>query len=73
MSIERQIDKTVKNVRDGLDEAAHRTAAEGERTKRDLAGNEMTPGEKAKSVVNEAGHDVKANIDKTKRTVRDNT
>jgi hypothetical protein len=71
MSIEREIDKKVKDVRDAMDEAGHRTVAEGERAKRDLAGGTMSAGDKAKSVANEAKHNIQAEVDKTKRNLRD--
>ncbi|MBV8601308.1 MAG: hypothetical protein JO359_07065 [Candidatus Eremiobacteraeota bacterium] len=70
MSFENEIDKTVKNVRDGIDEAGHRSAAEGERAKRDLAGDAMTPGEKAGSAANELKNDVEAGVDRMKRDIR---
>jgi hypothetical protein len=71
MSFEREIRKTVKNINDGVDELGHRVAAEGEKAKRDLAGSEMTAGEKAKSKVTETKHEVIAEVDKAKRKVRD--
>lgn len=73
MSFERDIDKTAKNVRDGVDELGHRTNAELEQTKRDVAGDTMTPGEKAKSMTNQAKEQVEAGIDRAKRDIRSNT
>jgi len=55
--------KTGANVKDALNEAGHRANAEGEKAKRDLAGDQMTSGEKVGSMFRQA----------TKRDVRNNT
>ena len=60
----------VDNVRDGVSEAGHRSQANAEQEKRNLAGDEMTTGEKAKSMFNQGKNDVQAEYDKTKRDVR---
>ena len=73
MGIKDAIEKGVENVKDALSEGSHRTAAEGEQTKRDLLGDEMTPGEHVKSVANQAKETVQANYDAAKRNVRENT
>jgi len=73
MDIKKQFDKVVDNVKDRIDEAKHRSEAETERAKRDVAGQDMTASEKIKSVAKEGGHDVAADWDKTKRDVRDNS
>ncbi|MBC5815041.1 MAG: hypothetical protein GIW97_00725 [Candidatus Eremiobacteraeota bacterium] len=62
---------TVDNVRDGANEAGHRTEARAEQEKRNVAGDEMTAGDKAKSMVNQGKNEVQAGYDKTKRDVRD--
>jgi hypothetical protein len=67
------VKKTTDNVRDAVHEAAHRSSAEGEHVKRDALGNEMTPGEKAASALNEATHRVEAEIDAAKQRVRNKT
>lgn len=67
------IKKTADNVRDSLHEAVHRSAADGEHTKRDLAGDEMTPGEKAGSLLNEAKQRTQAEIDAAKQRLRNKT
>ena len=64
---------TVENVKDAASEAKHRAAAEAEQEKRDVAGDEMTTGEKASSMVNQAKNTVQGHIDATKRDVRSNT
>ena len=64
---------TVKDVRDTLSEAGHRGAADAEQTKRDVAGDAMTPGEKAGSMVRQGVETTKAEIDAGKRDVRNNT
>ncbi len=63
----------VDDTRDALNEARHRTEAEAERAKRDVAGESMTPGEKVGSALNEGKERVLAEVDKTKRETRDNT
>jgi hypothetical protein len=68
-----EIEKTVKDLRDTVKEGVHRGEAEGEHAKRTVAGDAMTPGEKAGSVANEAVSDTKAEIDKAKRSIRDAT
>ena len=73
MSLKREIDKTRKNVRDAVDEAGHRTAAEAERLDRETDPGTMTPGDHARSVMNETKHKVQADIDKAKRVVRNKT
>lgn len=69
--------KTIKHaaddVKDGLREAGHRTAAEGEKARRELLGDEMTTREKVGSGLNEAKHRTQAEIDAAKRKVRDRT
>ncbi len=64
------VKKTTDNVRDSLHEAGHRSAAEGERAKRDVAGNELTVGEKTGSALNEAKHRTQAEIDAAKQRLR---
>ena len=73
MDLEKNIDKTVKDVQDGADEAKHRFKAGMERGKRDAAGDAMTTSEKISSRVKEAGDDTAAEFDKAKRKIRDNT
>lgn len=70
---DRKLHDAAEDARDATHEAAHRTVAEAERLKRDVAGDEMTPGEKLRSGANEAKHRVEAEVDKTKREVRDKT
>jgi hypothetical protein len=71
--MDRAIEKGIKNVKDAVTEAGHRSAAEGERIKRDLAGDAMTPSEKLGSAANEAKEDVLAEVDRAKRKVREKT
>jgi F0F1-type ATP synthase membrane subunit b/b' len=72
MGVKKQIDDTVANAKDGLDEARHRTAAAAEKTKRDVAGDAMTTSEKAGSVLKQAKESTQAEIDHAKRAVRSN-
>ncbi|GAC1659087.1 MAG: hypothetical protein NVS4B13_03110 [Candidatus Elarobacter sp.] len=64
--------KGVENVKDSVSELGHRTAAEGEQTKRDVAGDEMTLGEKAGSVIHQGTETIKGDLDAGKRDVRNN-
>ena len=54
MGIGDELNKIVNNVKDAVSEAGHKSAAEGEQAKRDVAGDAMTPGEKAGSMANQA-------------------
>lgn len=67
------IKKAVDDTKDAISELRHRTTAEVEHAKRDLAGDEMSGGEKVKSVVKEGSEKAKAEIDKAKREVREHT
>jgi len=67
------IKKTIDDVRDRVHETEHRSEAETERVRRDVAGDAMNPGEKAGSVVNEAKNRTQAEIDAMKRELRDHT
>ena len=64
------IKDAVDDTRDAAHEAVHRTIAQAERTKRDLAGDEMTTSEKAASVLNQGKHQAQAEWDKAKREAR---
>jgi hypothetical protein len=65
------VKRGVDDVKDRLHESEHRTAAEGERARRDLLGDEMKPGEKAGSIADEAKNRAQAEIDAMKRELRD--
>jgi hypothetical protein len=72
MGIKEELKKTIDNVGDAISEATHRGNAEGERAKREVAGDALTPGEKLGSVANEGKERVLAEVDRTKRDVREN-
>jgi hypothetical protein len=72
-AVKKTVDRAVDDTKDALSEAQHRGEAEGERAKRDVAGDAMTPGERAGSVVNEKVNETQAAVDKAKREVRDRT
>lgn len=63
----------VDDVRDTVNEGRHRGEAEAERAKREMAGDAMAPGEKAGSALKEGKDRILAEVDKTKRDVRDRT
>lgn len=70
MSFKDDLKKTGANIKDSLDEAGHRGNADGEKVTRDLAGDQMTTGEKAGSMFRQGTETVKADLDATKRDVR---
>ena len=70
MSNKDTIKNTIDDVRDTANEAKHRTVAEAEHARRDIAGNDMTLGDKTKSAANELKNRAQAEIDKTKRELR---
>ncbi len=63
----------VDDVKDTVHETGHRSAAEGEQAKRDVAGDTMTTGEKAGSLLHQGSETVKGDFDAAKRDVRNNT
>lgn len=65
--------KAGADVKDAFSEAGHRANADSEQASRDLAGDQMTAGQKAGSMFRQGTETVKAEVDKTKRDVRDNT
>ena len=67
------IKRTVDDVKDRAHEAEHRSAAQDERARRDVLGDELTPGEKAGSIANEAKQRAQAEVDAMKRELRDKT
>jgi hypothetical protein len=70
MDIKKDLENTINAVKDSFSEAGHKSAAEGERARRDIAGDTMTPGEKVTSVVNEATNNVQAGVDHAKVEAR---
>ena len=69
--LKRTVDTIKGDTHDALDEAKHRVQAGGEKMKRAVEGDDMPLGDRVASHVKEAGHDLKADYDKTKRDVRD--
>ncbi|HEX3368614.1 MAG TPA: hypothetical protein VHS56_03480 [Candidatus Cybelea sp.] len=63
----------VDDARDATNEARHRSVADIEKSKREGLGDELTPSEKAGSVLNEAKNRTQAEIDAAKRHIRDKT
>jgi hypothetical protein len=68
-----KIKDTVRNAKDTVDEAMHRSAADAEHARRDVDGENMTTEEKLASMADEAKHRTQAEIDKAKREVRKHT
>ncbi len=73
MGLKEDIVKTIDNVKDAISEAGHRGAAEAEQAKRDVAGDELTPGENLASMANQAKHSVAAEVDAAKVDIRSNS
>jgi ElaB/YqjD/DUF883 family membrane-anchored ribosome-binding protein len=65
MSLKEDLDRTGRDVKDTAKEAKHRATAAVEHTKRDVLGDDMPVGEKARSIVNEMKNRAQADIDKT--------
>jgi len=64
--------ETIKaDTKDTLDEAKHRVKAGAEKAKRAVEGDAMPLGERVASHVKEMGHDMKADLDRSKREMRD--
>jgi hypothetical protein len=70
MGLKEEFVKVIDNVRDAVSEAGHRTDAEAEQAKRDVAGDAMTPGEHIESIANQAKHTVAAEVDSAKQDLR---
>ncbi len=68
-----ELNKMVKDVGDAVKEGIHRGKADAEHDTRTIAGDVMTPGEKAGSMAREVSEESKAEIDKAKRNIRDAT
>ena len=66
-------EKAAKDLKDVSREIQHRTKANIEHARRDIAGKEMTTGEKVKSYLHEDAERTKADVDRAKRKVRDAT
>ncbi len=60
----------MNNIKDAASESTHRAAANAAQQKRDVAGDEMTAGEKAGSVINQVKNTVQGDIDAIKRDNR---
>ena len=61
----------IDDVKDRIHEAQHRSSAETERAQREAFGDEMTTGEKARSIADEAKERAQAEVDAMKREVRE--
>jgi hypothetical protein len=64
--------ETIKgDTKDALHEAKERVQAGGEKVKRAVEGDSMPLGDRVASHVKEFGHEVSADVDKSKRELRD--
>lgn len=66
-----KLDVVKDDTHDTLDEAKERVKAGGEKLNRAVQGDDMPLGERIGSHLREAGHNLKADLDKSKRDVRD--
>ena len=73
MGLREELKRFGDNVKDTVDEGRHRASAEAEREEREEDGDLLTPGERARSVAEETKHEVLADVDKAKRSVRNIT
>jgi hypothetical protein len=62
-----------KNVKDEVSEGIHRGTADAEQKKREMAGDQMTTGEKANSIINQGKQTAQADIDAMKHDARNKT
>jgi hypothetical protein len=65
------VDTIKADTKDALDEAKNRVEAGAEKANRAVQGDQMPLGDRVTSHVKEAGHEMKAGIDKAKRETRD--
>jgi hypothetical protein len=65
------VDAIKADTHDALDEAKERVKAGGEKLNRAVQGDDMPLGDRIASHVKEAGHELKAGVDKAKRETRD--
>jgi hypothetical protein len=69
---DRKAVETLKgDTHDALDEAKQRVLAGSEKVKRAVEGDQMPLGDRIASHVKETAHEFKADVDKTKRDLRD--
>ncbi len=70
MDIANEIKNTVGAVKDAVSEAGHKSAADAEHARRDIAGDTMTTSEKLGSLANEVKNNVQAGVDHAKVEAR---
>jgi hypothetical protein len=68
-----KLDTLKSDTHDALDEAKERVKAGGEKLNRAAQGDAMPLGDRVASHVKEAGHELRADVDKAKRDVRDHS
>ncbi len=70
MDIKNDLKNMAGAVKDAVSEAGHKSAAEAEHARREVAGDTMTTSEKVGSVANEAKNNVQAGVDHAKVEAR---
>jgi hypothetical protein len=64
------VDTIKGDTHDAVDEAKQHVLAGGEKMKRAVEGDDMPLGDRVASHVKEMGHELKADVDKSKREMR---
>jgi len=70
MDIKNDLKNVVDAVKDSISEIGHKSTAQAEHTRRDVAGDTMTTSEKVASIANEATNNVQAGVDHAKVEAR---
>ncbi len=68
-----EVKRGLEDAKDSAGEAMHRSAAEAEKTRREVDGDNMSLRDKVTSGASEAKHRIEAETDKAKRHARDST
>ncbi len=69
MGLKETIVGAIDTITDKVNEIGHTTNADAESAKREVAGDALTPTEKAGSILNEGKERILAGVDKTKADV----
>jgi uncharacterized protein YjbJ (UPF0337 family) len=69
MDIKNDLKNMVGAIKDTISEAVHTSTAEAEHTRREAAGETMTPVEHIGSIANEATNNVQAAIDHARKEI----
>jgi hypothetical protein len=70
MDLKKDLKNVVGAIKDSFSEASHKSTAEAEHARREVAGDTMTTSEKIESVTNEGVNDLQASVDHAKVEAR---